>query len=87
MPEIQVEFYGVARRLAGCDTLPVKAGTVAELIAALSVQCPQLAAHCFKGTQLRPHWIFNVAGRFVREAEEPLAADTPVLLMSADAGG
>jgi len=87
MPEIQVEFYGVARTLAGCDTLPVKAETVAELILTLTVQCPQLASRCFDGGELRPHWIFNVDGRFVRETDVSLDAAKPVLLMSADAGG
>jgi len=87
MSEIRVEFYGVARTLAGCDWLSVKAATVADLIPALTVQCPKLASNCFEGGKLSPHWILNIDGRFVRDFDVPLNAATPVLLMSADAGG
>lgn len=87
MTEIQIEFFGMARQLTGCSATTVSADTVADVIARLSEQFPDLAARCFPEGVLSPSWIFNMGGSFVRDGSLPVTADTPVLLMSADAGG
>ncbi len=86
-PEVQVEFFGMARQLAGCESTSVHASTIADVIAVLSAQFPALAARCFVDRGLRQHWLFNVAGQFIREPSVPVTPGIPVLLMSADAGG
>ena len=87
MTEIQVEFFGMARQLAGCETTTVTAQTVADVIAELSDRYPELASRCFDEGTLSPSWIFNVDGSFVRDGTAPVSSVSPVLLMSADAGG
>ncbi len=87
MSEIQVEFFGMARQLAGCETTTVAARTVADVIAKLSNEFPELASRCFDEGTLRPSWIFNVDGSFVRDGTARVSSSSPVLLMSADAGG
>jgi len=87
MTEIQVEFFGMARQLAGCETTTVTAQTVAEVIAKLSERYPELASRCFDQGTLNPSWIFNVDGSFVRDGSQPVPSGSSILLMSADAGG
>ena len=77
----------MARQLAGCESTSVHASTIADVIAVLSSQFPELAARCFIDRGLQPHWLFNVAGQFIREPSVSVAPETPVLMMSADAGG
>jgi molybdopterin converting factor small subunit len=86
-PEIHVEFFGMARQLAGCESTSVNASTIADVIAVLSAQFPELAARCFVDRGLRQHWLFNIGGRFIRDTSVRVTPETPVLLMSADAGG
>lgn len=86
-PEIQVEFFGIARQLAGRESASVNALTIADVITALSSRFPELGSRCFIDQGLRPHWLFNVDGRFIRDTRALVTPDTPVLLMSADAGG
>jgi molybdopterin converting factor small subunit len=86
-PEVHVEFFGIARQLAGCESISVEASTLADVITALSTRFPELGARCFRDQGLREQWLFNIEGRFIRETTFPLTADASVLLMSADAGG
>ena len=85
MTEIQVEFFGMARQLAGCETTTVTAQTVIDIIAELTDRYPELALRCFDQGHLS--WIFNVDGSFVRDVEPTVTPGSSILLMSADAGG
>lgn len=87
MSEIQVEFFGMARQLAGCETATLTAQTVADVIVELSGRYPELASRCFPEGTLSPSWIFNVGGSFVRDGSLPVPPGSSILLMSADAGG
>lgn len=87
MPSVQVEFFGIARQLADCESAEIQASTIAELIDSLSTEFPELGVRCFEDGCLRSDWLFNIDGRFVRSPDETLSADSSVLLMSADAGG
>lgn len=87
MTEIQVEFFGMARQLAGCETTTVTALTVIDVIAELTDRYPELALRCFDQGHLSPSWIFNVDGSFVRDGKLTVTPGSSILLMSADAGG
>lgn len=87
MFEVQVEFFGIARQLAGCESAQVEARVLADVISRISLRFPELAARCFDDGAVRPNWIFNVDGRFVRDSSFPVSPQISILLMSADAGG
>jgi len=86
-PEVRVEFFGIARQLAGCESTFVAASTLAEVIAALVARFPELGTRCFCDRGLRDQWLFNMGGHFVRDTTSPVTAGATILLMSADAGG
>ena len=85
---VTVEFYGVPRLRAGRAEVPVPAGTVGQVLAAVERACPGLAGLVGTGGRLSPHYLLSVDGRrFVSDPDEVLAAGERVLLLSADAGG
>lgn len=88
---IRVEFYGIARRRAGVESLslPVekelRLGQVLEL---LSEHLPELAAECFQGDRLRPGYVANLGGdRFVCDPLTLVSPGDSLLILSADVGG
>jgi len=82
-----VEFYGVARLLAGRAELTVRPGPLSEVLAAVERACPRLRGLVEKG-RLAPHYLLSLDGReFVTELSRNLAPGTRLLLLSADAGG
>ena len=84
---VTVEFFGVPRARAGRDELIVTARTAAEALAAVECACPALQGLTRAGS-LAPHYLLSINGeRFVAQLDEPLAANTRLLLLSADAGG
>lgn len=89
---VHVEFYGIPRRRAGVAAVDVAHGRqwlmLAELLAELAEQFPELSADCLDSGRLREGVLANLNGeRFVCEPEELVQAGDCVLLLSADAGG
>jgi hypothetical protein len=86
--QVTVEFYGVPRLRAGCATLHVDAGTVAEVLAAVGRACPFLGDLVQPDGRLASQYLLTINGRgFVRELEQRLAAGDHLILLSADVGG
>ena len=88
MPQIRVEFFGLARSSAGVETADVDAASIGQAISQLSSKYPELATTCFQDGSLKPGWLFSVNGRvFTSEPADALTAGDALLLLSADAGG
>lgn len=84
---VTVEFYGIPRRRAGRTELPVPAGTVAEVLAAVERACPALAG-LMDGGHLAPYYLLSLHGqRFVTDLADSLRGGDRIILLSADAGG
>jgi molybdopterin converting factor small subunit len=86
-----VEFYGIPRRRAGCDSilLPVDGaeslGTILDRIGRLF---PELGSECLDGNRLRAGFLVNIDGnRFLNDPDTVIADNTSLLIMSSDAGG
>lgn len=85
---IRLEFYGVARRRAGRESLAVNAETVAEALREALVVAPGLSECCTAEGRLRAGYIVNLNGReFLHNTEARVAEGDSILLLSADAGG
>jgi molybdopterin converting factor small subunit len=85
---IRVEFYGMARRIAGAASIDVAGETAAVALIAARRRIPALDACCDSTGRPRPGYILNVNGRrFVSDPHESLAAGDVLLLLSSDAGG
>jgi molybdenum cofactor guanylyltransferase len=83
-PQLRVEFFDVARRLAGREALLVDAATLGEALHEISVRLPDL------GRELAAprHFRFSRNGElFVEDPATPLADGDSLLLLSAQAGG
>jgi molybdopterin converting factor small subunit len=88
LPQIRVEFLGVARARAASESVQLEATTVGDVIEQLAERFPQLANTCFDAGSLRSGWLFSIDGRvFTRTTSEQLVEGTSLLLLSADAGG
>ena len=90
--QIQVEFYGIPKHRAGVETVTVatESGSISlgEVITDLTGRFPALAEACFNGVGLREGFVANVDGqRFVNDPSFVIQSDSPLLIMSADAGG
>ena len=84
---ITVEFFGMARRLAGCPSVRVSAATIAEALDGVARDCAGLAG-LLDGGRLSSRYLVSVnAGPFLSDLETGLASGDRVLLLSADAGG
>ena len=82
-----VEFLGVPRQRAGVTELMVEAGTLGQLLEALSTRLPSLSA-LIVGNRLHPSFAANLNGdEFINDPGTPLREDDCVLILSADAGG
>jgi molybdopterin converting factor small subunit len=85
---VRVEFFGMARRHAGCETINVDAATLGEALGKVAAALPAVGKACVSGTALRGGYIANVNGRiFTREADCPLSDGDSVLILSNDLGG
>lgn len=88
MPQIRVEFFGLARSATGVETADLDATTIEQAISQLSSEFPELATTCFQDGSLKPGWLFSINGRvFTSEPTDALADGDALLLLSADAGG
>lgn len=85
---IRVEFFGLARRNAGCAAIDVEAATLGEAIESIGGALPAVAASCFAGRTLKSGYLANLNGkRFTRDPECPLQPGDSVLILSNDMGG
>jgi molybdopterin converting factor small subunit len=85
---VRVEFFGMARRYAGCATIDVDAATLGEALGKVAAALPAVGNACISGSALRSGYIANVNGRiFTRETDCPLSDGDSVLILSNDMGG
>lgn len=88
MARVRVEFFGMARRYSGCETLELEASTTGNLLRELAIRCPQLVGTCLREGTLAPGWLLNLDGqRFTRSPHDSLSGIASVLLLSSDVGG
>lgn len=88
-PEVRVELYDLARARAATACVAVRAATLGGALLALADLHPTLVPDVLDGAGgLAPHWRASLGGaRFVDDPATPLPPDTPILLLSALAGG
>ena len=85
---VQVEFFGIARRRAGVESVTLDAASLREVCRQLVVQLPARSEICTDDGRLKAGFLASVNGRtFVSEPETPLRDGDAVVLLSADAGG
>ena len=88
VPEVVVEFFGMARARAGRPELALRAATARAALAEARAACPGLGELCRPGGGLAPYYLLSLDGeRFLADLDEPLAPGARLLLLSADAGG
>lgn len=88
-PEVRVELYDLARARAATAVATVRAATLGGALLGLADAHPGLVPDVLTADgRLAPHWRASLGGaRFVDDPAEPLPPDTPILLLSALAGG
>ena len=88
-PAIRVELYDLARARAATAGVTVRAATLGGALLALADAHPTLVPDVLDADGgLAPHWRASLGGeRFVDDPATPLPPDTPILLLSALAGG
>jgi molybdopterin converting factor small subunit len=85
---VRVEFFGLARRHAGCASIDVEAATLGEAIARVGEALPDVASTCFTGQSLSSGYLANVNGtEFTRDPESKLEPGDSLLILSTDMGG
>ena len=85
---VVIELYGVPRLRAGRGQVSVEAGSVAEAIAALEQQCPELAGCVVVAGRLLPTYRLSLNGQvFVSDPATRLRPGDSLVLVAADAGG
>jgi len=85
---VRVEFYGIARRRSGVESLDVEAANLGELFAQVAERLPALSTTCFANGRLKDGYLANINGQqFASAVETPLDDGDTVLILSADAGG
>ena len=85
--QVTIEFFGIPRQRAGRAELVVPAGTVAEVLQAVTRACPGLEGLLTPAGQLAPHYRVSLNGqRFVQELRDSLVPGERLLILSADAG-
>ena len=88
-PEVRVELFDLARARAATACATVRAATLGGALLALADHLPRLVPDVLTADGgLAPHWRASLGGaHFVDDPATPLPADTPLLLLSALAGG
>ena len=85
---IRVEFFEMARRLAGTREIEVHATTLREALAAVAAAYPALVPDVIRGDVLAPHWRAGLDGRtWLTDPDHPLRNGQTLQLISALAGG
>ncbi len=88
-PEVRIELFDIARARAGTACATVRAATLGGALLALADACPALVPGVLTADGgLAPHWRASLGGeRFIDDAAAVLPPHTPILLLSALAGG
>jgi molybdopterin-guanine dinucleotide biosynthesis protein A len=88
-PETRIELFDLARARAATACVTVRAATLGGALLALADRHPTLVPDVLSvDGALAPHWRASLGGeRFVDDPATTLPPDTPVLLLSALAGG
>jgi molybdopterin converting factor small subunit len=82
-----VEFYGIPRQRAGRAQLSVPAGTLGEVLQAVTRSCPGLDI-LTAAAQVSAYFRISLNGeRFMQELADRVMPGARVLILSADAGG
>ncbi len=89
LPEIEIELFDLARARAGTANTTVRAATLGGALLALADTHSGLVPDVLSAEGIpAPHWRVSLGGeRFVVDRATPLDAETPLLLLSALAGG
>jgi molybdopterin converting factor small subunit len=90
--QVRVEFYGIARQLAGRGQLelelPGRSTHLGAVLDAVAVALPALAGEWIGDGRLHATLAANLNGeRFVSDPRTPVSEESCVLILSADAGG
>ncbi len=85
---VTFEFFGLARRRSGCDTLQVEARSVGAALEALEKTCPGLSGSVLEGGRISPHYRLSLNAReFVTDPDRLLEDGDRLIVLSAEAGG
>ena len=85
---VTFEFFGLARRRSGCDTLQVEARTVGAALVALETACPALSGSVLEAGGISPHYRLSLNAReFITDPERVLEDGDRLIVLSAEAGG
>ncbi len=85
---VRVEFLGMPRRYADCDSVNVNAETLGETLMTVATQLPKVAEHCIDGHQMRPGYLAAINCRvFTVDPTQRLADGDTVQILSSDVGG
>ena len=85
---VTFEFFGLARRRSGCETLAVEARTVGAALAALEKSCPALSGSVLEAGRISPHYRLSLNAReFVTDPDRVLEDGDRLIVLSAEAGG
>lgn len=85
---VTVEFLGIVRHRAGCDSAEFQAETLEQLWRGVGTRFPSLEGICLSEGQLQPGYLASIGGlRFTRSPALALSEGDRILLLSADAGG
>ncbi len=86
-PRVTVEFYAMARRRAGTDSVLLTAQTVAEALHVVADSFPGLAELSRGPDSSSPYLVSVNAGPFLQDWDTALIDGDRLLILSADAGG
>lgn len=85
---VTVEFLGIVRHHAGCESAEFQAETLEQLWKSVETRFPSLEGVCISEGRLQPGYLASIGGlRFTRSPTLPLSEGDRILLLSADAGG
>jgi hypothetical protein len=86
VPQVRIEFYGLARLRAGSAAFMVEASTVGEALAAVDAAFPGL--NVVRSGCVSPYYLVALGGReFTADPTRRLAVGDSLVILGADAGG
>ena len=85
---VRIEFYGIARHRAGCESIDVEAATLGDALQAAADRLPRFGTDCVDAGAPAKGFLASINGdRFTTDASTALASNDAVLILSADVGG
>ena len=85
---VRIEFLGTPRLYAQTDFIECEASTIAEAIAEVHKQMPEVGQRCLDETMAKAGFLLGLNSRFDKLLPETTLADgDTVQLLSADVGG